>query len=150
MAGEKTAVIIGAGIGGITTSIYLARQGFQVTVFEKNASPGGRCGQILRDGHRFDAGATIYLMPEIYRQVFKTLDITEESCFRSLPLPTLYQICFEDGMKIDFTPDKKSLYEQLEKIEKGSSAKAEKIITEGYRNFKLATDNLLGRNFYGL
>jgi phytoene desaturase len=150
MAGDKTAVIIGAGIGGITTSIYLARQGFRVTVYEKNASPGGRCGQILRDGHRFDAGATIYLMPEIYRQVFKTLDITEESCFKSLPLPTLYQICFEDGMKIDFTPDKKSLYEQLEKIEKGSSAKAEKLITEGYRNFRLATGNLLDRNFYGL
>ncbi|HLO57101.1 MAG TPA: phytoene desaturase family protein [Bacteroidales bacterium] len=150
MAGDKTAVIIGAGIGGITTSIYLARQGFRVTVYEKNASPGGRCGQIMRDGHRFDAGATIYLMPEIYRQVFKTLDITEESSFKSLPLPTLYQISFEDGMKIDFTPDKKSLYEQLEKIEKGSSEKAEKLITEGYRNFRLATDNLLGRNFYGL
>ena len=73
MAGEKTAVVIGAGIAGITTSIYLARKGYKVTVYEKNATPGGRCGQIIREGHSFDLGATIYLMPEIYRKVFESL-----------------------------------------------------------------------------
>jgi len=54
MKKDKTAVIIGAGIAGITTAIYLAREGFDVTIYEKNSFPGGRCGQILRDGHRFD------------------------------------------------------------------------------------------------
>jgi phytoene desaturase len=150
MAVEKTAVIIGSGIGGITTSIYLARQGYQVTVYEKNATPGGRCGQILRDGHRFDSGATIYLMPEIYRQVFDSLGITPEGSFQSVPLPTLYQIYFDDGMKIAFTPEKERLAKQLESIEKGSALKAEKLITDGYKKFRLATESLLGRNFYSL
>lgn len=150
MAGAKTAVIIGAGIGGITTSIYLARQGFQVTVYEKNSTPGGRCGQLNREGHRFDSGATIYLMPEIYRKIFETLNITPEDAFDSKPLPTLYKIFFENGPDLAFTPDKEKLGAQLERIEKGSAEKAYKLINDGYKNFQLATDHLLGRNFYRL
>jgi len=150
MAGEKTVVIIGAGIAGITTSIYLSRQGYKVTVYEKNAAPGGRCGQITRDGHRFDLGATIYLMPEVYRKVFESLDIKPETLFESTPLPTLYNICFEDGTQIAFTPDKNKLRTELENIEKGSFSKSEKLVREGYENFQLAVENLLGRNFYTL
>jgi phytoene desaturase len=147
---EKTAIIIGAGIGGITTSIYLARQGYSVTVYEKNPFPGGRCSQLIRDGHRFDLGATIYLMPGVYDKIFESLGIKREEFFDSTPLPTLYSIYNDDGTSIAFTSDKTKLYNQLESFEKGSSAKAEKVISEGYENFNLATDHLLGRNFYNL
>jgi len=147
---EKTAIIIGAGIGGITTSIYLARQGYKVTVYEKNSFPGGRCSQLIRDGHRFDLGATIYLMPEVYKKIFESLGIKSEDIFNYTPLSTLYNIYFDDGTLIAFTSDKERLNSQLEKIEPGSSVKAEKVISEGYRNFKLAMDHLLSRNFYNL
>jgi phytoene dehydrogenase-like protein len=70
MTGKKSAVIIGAGIGGIATAVYLAKNGYDVEVFEKNSSAGGRCGQMIRDGHRFDLGATMLLMPGIYKDVF--------------------------------------------------------------------------------
>lgn len=73
MIKNKTAVIIGAGIGGIATAVYLAKNGYEVCVYEKNLSPGGRCGQLIRDGHRFDLGATMLLMPGVYRQVFGSL-----------------------------------------------------------------------------
>ena len=59
MTSQKTAVVIGAGIGGIAAAGRLARKGFQVTVVEKNEQPGGRCYQIVRDGHRFDVGRTL-------------------------------------------------------------------------------------------
>lgn len=147
---EKTAIIIGAGIGGIATSLYLARNGYSVTVYEKNSFPGGRCSQLIRDGHRFDLGATIYLMPEVYRRIFESLDIKSENNFKSIPLPTLYSIFFDDGTRIEFSTDRNKLNARLESIEKGSAQKAEKTITEGYNNFNLAIDNLLGRNFYSL
>lgn len=150
MSSEKTAAIIGAGIGGIATSIYLARKGYKVTIYEKNASPGGRCGQIVRDGHRFDLGATIYLMPEIYRKMFESLGIDVQNGFRKIPLETLYELFFEDGTQLTFTTDKARLREQLEHIEKGSYPNAEKLIADGYRLFQQATDNLLGKNFYHL
>jgi phytoene desaturase (3,4-didehydrolycopene-forming) len=66
MTEKKSAVIIGAGIGGIATAIYLAKNGYSVAVFEKNSAPGGRCGQLIHEGHRFDLGATMLIMPGIY------------------------------------------------------------------------------------
>ncbi len=150
MAGDKTAIVIGAGIGGITTSIYLAREGYRVTVYERNGTPGGRCGQIIREGHRFDLGATIYLMPEIYRKVFKSLNITPEKSLKITPLSTLYTLYFADGTGLAFSSDRKKLGEQLETMEKGSSASSEKLIRKGYSLFQLATDNLLARNFYNI
>jgi len=150
MGSEKTAVIIGAGVGGITTSIYLAKQGYRVSVYEKNASPGGRCGQIIRDGHRFDLGATIYLMPEIYRKIFDSLGIKLEDSFKTTPLSPLYKIYFEEGVEIAFTTDKNKLKEQMESLETGSYEKSQQLIKEGYKLFQLAIDKLLGRNFYHL
>jgi phytoene desaturase len=150
MGSEKTAVIIGAGIGGITTSIYLAKQGYRVSIYEKNSSPGGRCGQIIRDGHRFDLGATIYLMPEIYRKVFQSLGITPEESFETKPLSTLYKVYFEEGVQIAFTTDKDRLKEQLESLEKGSFEKSQQLTKKGYKLFQLAINSLLGRNFYRL
>jgi phytoene desaturase len=147
---EKTAVIIGSGIGGITTSIYLARQGYRVTVYEKNSTPGGRCGQLIRDGHRFDLGATIYLMPEIYRYIFESLNINPEENYKTTPLTTIYKLYFGDGTQLAFTTDKNHLKEQLESIEKGSYQQAEKLIKKGYAFFQLAMSSLLGRNFYHL
>lgn len=150
MGNEKTAIVIGAGIGGITTAVFLAKNGYQVGVYEKNSAPGGRCGQIIRDGHRFDVGATIYLMPGIYRKVFEALDITPEGSFESVPLTTLYTVYFSDGQQVEFTTNKERLKDQLEKIEKGSFEKSQQLQLEGYRLFQLAIDKLIGRNFYKL
>ncbi len=66
MNAKTSVVVIAAGLGGIATVARLARQGYQVTVLEKNAEPGGRCGKLVREGHRFDTGATLFLMPEIF------------------------------------------------------------------------------------
>ena len=147
---DKSVVIIGAGIGGIATSIYLVRKGFHVTVYEKNSSPGGRCSQVIRDGHRFDMGATIFLMPEIYRRVFKSLGFTLDECFEAKPITTLYTLHFGDGSVFSFSTDKSVLKEQLEKTEKGSFEKSQILLHKGYQFFQLATKNLLGRNFYHL
>ncbi len=150
MSDTKTAVIVGAGIGGITTAIYLAKKGFNVKVFEKNSAPGGRCGQTIRDGHRFDLGATIFLMPSIYRKIFESLGLTLEKFLETKPLDTLYKIYFDDGGEIAFTTDKKKMELQLEAIEPGSFAKSQSYISKGYELLLVSLKELLGRNFYHL
>ena len=73
MHARQTALIIGAGMGGIAAAAHLARSGHEVTVLEKNSTPGGRCSQLSRDGHRFDIGATLLLMPELYAETYAAL-----------------------------------------------------------------------------
>lgn len=150
MGNKKTAVIIGAGIGGITTAVYLAKSGYNVSVYEKNSSPGGRCGQLISDGHRFDLGATMLMMPGIYHEVFDSLGIRLEEGKDIFPLKDLYKIYFDDLSLIAFTSDKERMRQQLEKIEPGSFEKAEKYISKGYEIFRMGMDKLIGRNFYNI
>ena len=147
MTEKKSAVIIGAGIGGIATAIYLAKNRYSVTVFEKNSTPGGRCGQMIRDGHRFDLGATMLVMPEIYREIFKSLGIPLFENNEIKPLDNLYKIYFDNNDVLAFTTDKEKMKIQLEKIEPGSFEKSLKYVADGYEIFQIAMNKLIGRNF---
>ena len=147
MTGDKSALIIGAGIGGIATAVYLAKNGYKVDVYEKNSSPGGRCGQLVREGHRFDLGATMLMMPGIYRDIFMSLGIPLFENNDIEPLENLYRIYFDNNEVIAFTTDKEKMRAQLEKIEPGSYAESQKYINTGYEIFKTGMNKLIGRNF---
>ena len=147
---KKSAVIIGAGIGGIATSIYLSRNGYDVKVYEKNSSPGGRCGQLVRDGHRFDLGATMLIMPGIYREIFQSLGIPLFENNDIAPLDDLYRIYFDNNDVLAFTSDESRMRAQLEEIEPGSFKRAQKYVRDGYEIFKIGMSKLIGRNFYNI
>lgn len=150
MAEKKTAAIIGAGIGGITTAVYLAKNGYEVNVFEKNPYPGGRCSQIIRKGHRFDLGATMLLMPGIYQEVFGDLGLKLEIGKDIFPLEDLYKVYFDDGSHIAFTTDQERMREQHEHFEPGSFERSRDYVRKGYGIFRLGMDKLISRNFYHL
>jgi phytoene desaturase len=150
MTQNKRVVIIGAGIGGITTAVYLAKKGFSVDVYEKNAVPGGRCGQIIRDGHRFDLGATMFLMPGIYKEIFKSLDIDLEKKLALKPLDDLYKIYFDNGDTLAFSSDENKMRQQLESIEPGSFKKSTEYVSKGYEIFRYSLKKLINRNFYNV
>jgi phytoene desaturase len=147
---KQTVVIVGAGVSGMATAIILANNGFDVTVFEKNSHSGGRCGQILRDGHRFDIGATILLMPSIYRMVFDSLGLNFDECFDLKDLATIYKLYFGNGGQFTFSKDDAVMRPQLEAMEPGSFVRYKGYIETGYKFFRDAYKNLLTRNFYSL
>jgi phytoene desaturase len=150
MTEKKKVAIVGAGIGGITTAVFLAKNGFDVTIYEKNPSPGGRCGQFIRDGHRFDLGATMLLMPGVYHEIFNSLGISLEENKDIVQLEDLYRIYFDDCSALVCTSDRERMKQQLEKIEPGSFKKAEKYVSDGYEIYKLGMEKLIRRNFYNL
>jgi len=147
MTEKKSVVIIGAGIGGIATAVYLAKNGYSVAVFEKNSAPGGRCGQLIHEGHRFDLGATMLIMPDIYREIFDALDIPLFENNDIKPLQNLYKIYFDNNDILAFSTDKEKMRIQLEKIETGSFAKSQKYVAKGYEIFQIGMKKLIGRNF---
>ena len=55
----KRVVVVGAGVGGLTTAAVLAKAGLDVTVLEAHIYPGGCAGTFYHQGYRFDAGATL-------------------------------------------------------------------------------------------
>ncbi len=150
MPDNKTVIIIGAGIGGIATAVYLAKSGFRVSLYEKNGAPGGRCGQLKREGHRFDLGATMLLMPGIYQQIFNSLGIKLEEDRDIVPLNNLYRIFFDDGSNLEFTSDMRKMQVQLENIEPGSYERSVDYISRGMEIFNESMGKLIDRNFYNV
>lgn len=62
--------MIGAGPGGLESSMLLAKAGFDFTVLERRHTVGGRTSTIEADGFRFDLGPTFFLYPQVLRSIF--------------------------------------------------------------------------------
>ena len=67
---SKKIAIIGSGFAGLSASCYLAKAGYEVTVFEKNEQVGGRASKWVQDGFTFDMGPSWYWMPDIFEKFF--------------------------------------------------------------------------------
>lgn len=147
MKPNPTALIIGAGMGGIATAARLARNGYEVTVLEKNHAPGGRCSRIVRDGHRFDVGATLFLMPEVFAQTYEDLGERMEDHLDLRRIDPTYRVQFADGKSISLTSDLSKMQQQVEEFEPGSFGGLLRYLEEGRRHYSLALDKFVGRNF---
>ena len=150
MIKKPTTLIIGAGIGGIATAARLAKNGYDVTVLEKNETPGGRCNQILRDGHRFDIGPTLFLMPEIWEETFAALDEKMNEHLDLRRIDPTYKVHFDDGLQLELTSDIGRMQTQLEKVEKTAFTGFLNYIAEGGRHYKMSVEKFVGRNFYNV
>lgn len=142
-----SAIVIGAGVGGITAAAQLARKGFKVTVVEKCDQPGGRCGYFEKDGHRFDTGPTLYLMPEMYSQAFASLGERVEDHLDLVRVDPTYRVHFDDGSCLNLTSDLLAMRDQLEAFELGSFEAYLHYLSEGRQNYDLAIPNFAQRNF---
>ncbi len=147
---DSTALVIGAGIGGIATAARLAQRGYRVIVVEKNEEVGGRCGHLIKDGHHFDTGPTLFLIPELYAQTFTDLGERMEDHLELRRIDPTYHIHFQNGSRLALTSDLNAMQAQLEAIEPGSFGGYLRYLHEGHTNYKLSLPNLVGRDFRNL
>lgn len=147
MKTEKSVIVIGAGIGGITSAIHLAQKGYQVTVIEKNSHPGGRCDRISRDGHHFDTGPTLLVMPLVYESEFASMGTSIHDLVELQRVDPTYHLTFDDGKQLALTSDLKKLREQLEDIEPGSFEGLLRYLDEGHRHYNRSMEKLVLPDF---
>jgi phytoene desaturase (3,4-didehydrolycopene-forming) len=143
----KSVIVIGAGIGGIVAATHLAQRGLKVTVVEKNARPGGRCDHLEREGHHFDTGPTLLVMPLLYDAEFRALGASFREMLDLQRVDPTYQLVFDDGSQLALTSDMKSMEEQLESFEKGSFQGLLRYLAEGHRHYSLGIEKLVNRDF---
>ncbi|MDX2262587.1 MAG: phytoene desaturase family protein [Gemmatimonadales bacterium] len=115
----KTAVIIGAGIGGLASAIHLAHAGYRVTVLERHAIPGGRNGRWLSEGFTFDTGPSLLLMLEYWHKLFGMVGRKLEDYLDIVQVLPNYNVHFADGTVLEMTPQLNVLLEGMEKLEPG-------------------------------
>ena len=96
---EKVAVI-GAGIGGIAVALRLAVKGYRVSVFEKNAVPGGKMSEIRHEGFRFDTGPSLFTLPHLIRELYDLAGEDIRDHFSYMKLDEVCRYFFTDGMTV--------------------------------------------------
>ncbi len=119
----QKAVIIGSGIGGLATAIRLAVKGYEVTVFEANDHPGGKLSEINLDGFRFDAGPSLFTMPQYIEELFSLAKKDTATYFSYHQLKKNCIYFYEDGTTITAWADEdKFIAEITQKTTENSSS----------------------------
>lgn len=111
-----TTGIIGSGIAGLAAAIRMAVRGQQVTVFEANPYPGGKLSSFDLQGYRFDAGPSLFTMPQYVDDLFRLAGEDPKDHFEYERLPTVCNYFWEDGTRL-------SAYGDQEKFAKEAAEK---------------------------
>ena len=142
---KKNIIIIGSGFSSISAACYLAKAGNEVTILEKNNTPGGRARQFKKDGFTFDIGPSWYWMPDVFEKFFGDFDRKVSDYYSLEKLDPGYEVYFDqmDSIKIGDTLDK--IYAAFETEEAGSAVKLKKFIKKAEDNYNIAIKDLVYR-----
>jgi phytoene desaturase len=102
---EKSVIIVGAGPGGLSTAMLLAKEGLRVTVVESADRVGGRTSAIEADGFRFDVGPTFFMYPRVLSEIFAAAGYELEREVELIKLDPQYRLTFGAGGELLCTPD---------------------------------------------
>ena len=103
---RKSTVVIGAGVGGLTTAIELAARGQEVLLFERAAAPGGKMREVAVGDARIDAGPTVFTMRWVFEELFASAGASLADRLTLQPVETLARHAWEDGSRLDLFADR--------------------------------------------
>ena len=122
--------IVGAGFAGLSAACYLAREGYQVRILEKNPTLGGRARTFSADGFQFDMGPSWYWMPQVFEDFFNDFGSTAADHYELVRLDPSYEIYFGKGDRMEVPAGTEELYALFERLEPGSSDNLKKFLAE--------------------
>lgn len=144
---SKKVAIIGAGVGGLAAANLLAKAGYTVTVYEKNAWLGGRAGREEIDGFIFDTGPSWYLMPGVFEQYFSLLDTSAAEQLKLIKLSPAYKVFFESHAPISISGNLAIDAATFEAIEPGAGKALERYVARSKTTYRLSLQHFLYSNF---
>jgi len=142
---RKTIQIIGSGFSSLAAACYLAQQGNEVTVYEKNNTIGGRARQFKADGFTFDMGPSWYWMPDVFERFFQDFNKKPSDYYELIKLNPAYRVYFGINDFISIYDNLEEIKYTFETIEKGSGVKLQNFIDQAKSNYDIAIKNLVYR-----
>lgn len=127
----------------MAASAILAREGHDVTVFEKNSSTGGRARTFSEKGFTFDMGPSWYWMPDVYERFFAQFGRSVADLYQLRQLDPGFAVVFADNQVLDVPADFDELCHLFEEIETGAADKLRKFITDGEFKYRVGMDDMV-------
>lgn len=150
IAKQKKAIVIGSGVAGLACAIRLQNKGYQVSVFESNNYVGGKLTSFVKDGYRFDAGPSLFTMPQYLEELF-------ESCGKSLKDYLTYSkkevaCCyfFENGRRFTAYANPERFIKEAIKVFDVKESRLRKYFRNSARQFNATSSVFLRKSLHRL
>jgi phytoene desaturase len=140
-------VIVGAGFGGLAAAALLAKEGFSVTVIEKNEQIGGRAGVYREAGFTFDMGPSWYIMPDVFDRFFAEFGRKPSDFYELRRLDPSYRIYFGGAGALDIPADLRKTYALFDALEQNGAQKLRNYLNTSREKYDVAVRELLYRDY---
>jgi phytoene desaturase len=142
---NKRVVVIGAGFAGISAATHLANSGYQVTLVEKNSTPGGRARMFEAEGFSFDMGPSWYWMPDVFDSYFENFGKKTADYYDLIRLDPSYTVIFGENDFLDIPASLSEFKEMLNKIEPGSDIALDKFLSQAAYKYEVGIKDFVYR-----
>lgn len=139
----KRVAVIGSGFSGLSAASTLAKEGYEVTIFEKNSSPGGRARKFETEGYLFDMGPSWYWMPDVFENYFNSFGKSTTDYYALKRLDPSYRIFYSKQDVLDVPAGMDALYAMFDRLEPGSSKHLKQFIEEGKYKYEVGINKLV-------
>ena len=140
---SKKIIVIGSGFAGLSAACHLAADGFEVTVLEKNAVPGGRARKFDAEGFMFDMGPSWYWMPDVFEQFFAHFGKKVSDYYDLKRLDPSYVVWFGPDDRMDVPAGMPELEAMFEQYEPGSSARLRHFLKEAEYKYRVGMNEFV-------
>ena len=112
----SSAIVIGAGLGGLSAAMRLGAKGYRVTLLDRLDRAGGRGSSVTQNGHRFDLGPTIVTVPQVFEQLWAECgrDFRKDVDLR--PVDPYYEIRWRDGSVFTVRQDEQAMIDEVARL----------------------------------
>jgi phytoene desaturase len=139
---RKKVVVIGSGFAGLSAASFMAKAGWEVTVLEKLAGPGGRARQLKEAGFTFDMGPSWYWMPDVFERYFAQFGKDVSDYYQLSRLDPSYRVVWDDGFT-DIPASLDQLKNLFESLEPGAAHQLTLFLREAEYKYRVGIQKLV-------
>ncbi len=136
------AIVIGAGLGGLSSAMRLGAKGYSVTVLDRLDRAGGRGSSVTKGGHRFDLGPTILTVPEVFEKLWADCgrDLADYVDLR--PVDPFYEIRWDDGSHFSVNGDAQAMKDEIMRLSPDDLHGYEAFLRDSEKRYQFGFEGL--------
>ena len=147
---RSEAIVIGAGLGGLSAAMRLGAKGYRVTVIDRLDRAGGRGSSISENGHRFDLGPTIVTVPEVFRKLWAACGRDFDADVDLRPLDPFYEIRWPDGSHFTARSDTAAMVEEVRRLSPGDVPGYLRFLKDSKRRYVVGYEGMVAEPMHRL
>jgi len=147
---DTRAIVIGAGLGGLSAAMRLGAKGYAVTVLDRLDRTGGRGSSITQDGHRFDLGPTIVTVPHVFEQLWADCGRNFRKDVDLRPIDPFYEIRWPDGTKFHAHSDDERMFAEVEKLSPRDLKGYKRFLKDSHARYVVGFEGMVAKPMHKL